>query len=752
MRARRAPDVSDQLLPDQRDLLEVGHLAPRIRRGVHGLRVEIDQRSRLVIGGLRGRGGEQPGERVERLRRARRRDPGCAQVLDRLVAAVQGRLGDLRRVRERLRALGLALDALGFGDPELDALLVVLGDGQEPIQGLEHDRVFGVDLERGAGVLDGRIERAEPLVDAGQRSVLVGEDQRVHQELQARPSGLRRHGPVAHPLVEPDQLVEDAPVDVRLGRRALGGAGQERDGALGIAEAVLDEARRVQLEARRAVRIALDLRFFLEQRGQRRGVVVRRDVAHGLGAHGADARVEPHRAFERAARRFDALELPLQEVRPLDVEPRGELRIVEVRVGRVREVVGERLVRRGVGARRRAAQRVLGRAHAAEELGLEPLEGGRVMRRPRQRLLPHLPNDLRIVAAGREQARLLHQELDGRGLVGRRRELVLQVLQHHRQRRPPVLLAPERAVGGRHLGVDLERGLGVRDGARIVGQQDLGDGGQLQLGARQADLVGDHARGLGSRQRGPLGRCFEDGDAREEELRQRLGAQRLEGAPARRRRAGQIGLAPPRGRRGRGGTLADRRRRLRDRAAGRQRRRTRRRDRRRRWAGRDFGRRRARVGRRQIVRRGEQDRAAPAERFGLPGRGGCRCLQDAHLAVHVPRLRAGDRQEALGAGGRQEVVHRGRVERGLQRRIEDVHRRRVERHLQRQGLVLRLRRRVDDVDAVGLRIHRPNGGLEGLAAPLDWLEPLLGDEESAREDLRVRVALRLRPSAPRCHQ
>ncbi len=308
---------------------------------------------------------------------------------------------------------------------------------------------------------------------------------------------------VARGLVESQELLEDPAIRRRVRRRASRGALEEQPCAIDVAQPKRGEAGRVELEARGARRRPLEERFFLEERGERGGIVVRRDEAHARVAHGTDAAVELERALEGRARGVDLLEAVLEDARALDVEPRGELRVARVRVRHAREVRRERLLGGHVA--------VLG---AIGELPLEPPQRARVVRRDRERALPSVDRRAAAGFSGRvQEARAQHEQLDARGVLGRRRELALEVLEHRGDVRPPVLARAEEVVRGRERRIDHERELRVRDRARVVAEARLARDRELEVRARDAELV---SCGLERR------------DARGEKLHERLGAHRIE--------------------------------------------------------------------------------------------------------------------------------------------------------------------------------------------------------------------------------
>ena len=197
-------------------------------------------------------------------------------------------------------------------------------------------------------------------------------------------------------------------------------------------------------------------------------------------ANRADAGIEQDGALERVSRRVDSLESALEHVGALDVEPRGERRLGLVRVGHVHEVRRERLP---LAARRAGAQ------GAGQELGFEALQCARVAGRVRERLLPGHHGVRSAVAERLEEARLGRQELGLVQLGGGRRELVLQMRDHRRQRRAGVHHAAQDRVRRGRARVDLERRLGVGRRAVLVSEDGLAGDRQLDPDAREADLV-----------------------------------------------------------------------------------------------------------------------------------------------------------------------------------------------------------------------------------------------------------------------
>ena len=206
-------------------------------------------------------------------------------------------------------------------------------------------------------------------------------------------------------------------------------------------------------------------------------------MPHERVADRADPGVELHGALERVARRVDALEAPLEDLRPLDVQPRREGRLGVVRVGHPHQVRRERLP---------FAPRRAGRDRARHELRLEALEGAGVARCQRERLLPGRHRVGPAVAGRLEQPGLGDEQLDLVRVGRRRGDLVLHVSKHRGQGGAPVLHATQERVRSRRGRVDLHRGLGVRGGALLVAQDRLAGDGELDLDAGDAHLVPGH--------------------------------------------------------------------------------------------------------------------------------------------------------------------------------------------------------------------------------------------------------------------
>ena len=152
---------------------------------------------------------------------------------------------------------------------------------------------------------DGTVEIAELLVETRQRAQLGDDGGGVTEVGQTRLPDARRVGEATRCLVEEDQPIEGADLDVTV-RSAREHALEETNGALVVAETGGGDTSRVEVELRGAHRIAFDRCFFFQRRRQRAEIGVSRQVRHVGRANRPDRRIEPHRALERTARRFPA--------------------------------------------------------------------------------------------------------------------------------------------------------------------------------------------------------------------------------------------------------------------------------------------------------------------------------------------------------------------------------------------------------------------------------------------------------------
>ena len=299
-------------------------------------------------------------------------------------------------------------------------------------------RVVGVHRERALDVADRRLHVAEALLDAREAAELVHERARVGVEAEARAARARGLGMLGRRLVEAHELVEHAAIDGGRGGSARRRALQQIDGPRVVAEERVGDAGCVELEPRAAPGRRLEAGFVGEERREARRVVVRGRV-HREGVAGrTDARVEAERSLVGAARGVDAAEPDLEDPRALDVQPAREVRLGRERVGHAPEVRDEILPGVIIGAVREGA---------SDEIGLEPLERRGVMRSAAERELPGLTRVVRAVS-GLEEARLLGEELDGRGLARRDGNLALEVAQHRHELGARVQAPPQDGVGG----------------------------------------------------------------------------------------------------------------------------------------------------------------------------------------------------------------------------------------------------------------------------------------------------------------
>ena len=107
--------------------------------------------------------------------------------------------------------------------------------------------------------------------------------------------------------------------------------------------------------------------------------------------------------------------------------------------------------------------------------------------RPRQRELPRRL-DLGTIGAHRfEKARALGQKIDLRRIL-RGEDLLVQMSNHRRERRTPVLPASEQRVRRRGRRIELQDLLGVHAGARLVAQK-LVRGGDFQMDTREGHAI-----------------------------------------------------------------------------------------------------------------------------------------------------------------------------------------------------------------------------------------------------------------------
>ena len=155
--------------------------------------------------------------------------------------------------------------------------------------------------------------------------------------------------------------------------------------------------------SRRAARgpVRLDRRFLVEEADERAPVALRGHVADERVANGPHARVTLHGPLERVARGVDArAALSFEDLRPLDVQPSRQARLgLSIGFCHAHEVRGEGLEVVWLRA---------GRESPRGELGLEPLQGRRVLRREGQGLLPGLDDrrrcDCRVLRGGERRA------------------------------------------------------------------------------------------------------------------------------------------------------------------------------------------------------------------------------------------------------------------------------------------------------------------------------------------------------------
>ncbi len=526
--AGRAAGIADQILPEQRRLLEVRHLPARVGRDLGGLLVQLDQRAKVAIRVGRDGGRHHAGERVGHLGIARRGDPRELQQARRLLRPPELDLRQERGAHEGLRPAGGLGGALGLARPEGHTLVVAAPGGQEAIQLLEEERVALGEGARAVHVERGLRQIAEALRDRRQRTQLVN-DRRVVREV-VEPTSPRegRLVPVARELVEPREIVEDAAIHERRRRRAARGALEEVHRTGVVVELLLGDRRGLELEARTPGAIGLEPRLVLERAREPHQVPMGREELRVRAPDDQAVRRHPHGPSERALRRVGPAELPVEDERALDVDPGGELGLPGVRVGDRREVHDVRLV---------CVRRLLRGARG--EIRLEALQGRRVAGRAGE---GGLPGGLCGVprAGGLEESRALDEELcDGR-LRPRAGDLVIEVPQHRLQVALAVKAPAQDPVGCRQLRVDTQRGLRVRGGARVVAV-GLREDRELEVRAREPDAIVP---------------VLQDRDPRREQLRE-LDDLLRDGLRGERRRYGwwrrPRGRTPRRGRVSRGG-------------------------------------------------------------------------------------------------------------------------------------------------------------------------------------------------------
>ena len=398
--ARGAGRIAEQLLPEERHLLEVRRLAARILRLFDGLRVELHERARARAGLRHGDGGRQePGERVEDLGVPRGGDPCRAQVPNR-VRGPPDLDADLSGPPERTGTPGGVLGPRGLLQPRGDALLGLARSRQQAVERFDERGVGGVDREGALHVRDGGIEIAVVLGGCRERAKLVGDRSRIGDEAQPRTTRARGVDPARVELVEPHELVERPAVDARCGRRPCRRALEERARSAPVLETPGGDRGGLELEPSGAGTVRLDHRLLVEKAHERSPVALRGRMSHESVAHRADPGVELHGALERVARRVDALEAPLEDLRSLDVQPGSERRLALVRLCHAHEVRRERLP---------LAARRAGGHGARDELGLEALERAGVVGGHREGDLPGGHRVGRAIAERLQQPRLDHE-------------------------------------------------------------------------------------------------------------------------------------------------------------------------------------------------------------------------------------------------------------------------------------------------------------------------------------------------------
>ena len=98
-----AARVAEEVLPQERDLLQVGHPPHRVVRLHRRLPIQLRQPAHFAVDRLRGGRREEARQLIEHLRVARRGDPRGAQVLHGVLRFAEDQLGDVRRLGQRLR-------------------------------------------------------------------------------------------------------------------------------------------------------------------------------------------------------------------------------------------------------------------------------------------------------------------------------------------------------------------------------------------------------------------------------------------------------------------------------------------------------------------------------------------------------------------------------------------------------------------------------------------------------------------------
>ena len=326
VRAGRAPGVAEQLLPEQRDLLEVRDASHGVVRLHRRLRVKLDERAHLAVERLGRGGGEEAREVIEDLGVPGRRDPRRAEVLHRVAGLAQHDLGDVGGLRERRRAPRPLLGPRRLRQPERHALLGPVRLVEQAIEELDERRDRSHPPRARAGRRRSPIELARLFPDHRQGAQLERDARGLGHELQPGSPRAPRLEPLSGRLVQGHELVEDAAVDRVDRRRARGGALEQKDRAGVVTQLQVGDAGGVELEARAPHRVGLDLRLFGERGAQLGGVAAGGQVTDVRRAHRPHARVELDRALERPPRGVDPPEPSLEDLRPLDVKPRRERR------------------------------------------------------------------------------------------------------------------------------------------------------------------------------------------------------------------------------------------------------------------------------------------------------------------------------------------------------------------------------------------------------------------------------------------
>ena len=278
-------------------------------------------------------------------RRARGRERAVG-VLD--------RRGDSRRPHEQPRPILLGPCPRGETGPQIDPRLGAPHRREQPVERVGERHVVGRRLNGGFEGDHRALRIAERFLQRGDGPELVGtRERRLDRREAGPPRAQLRSGPTGR-AVHAREFIEDAPLDetALLSERARDGFVEETYRAFGVAEPVSRDAGRVERVCSGDARVGLGARALREELDQPFAVAVDHRVGLARRAHRTSGpRVELEGARQGGLGSVGAAER--REVRrALDVPPRGENGIGDVRVGHPRAMRRRRVARvRGAGER-----------------------------------------------------------------------------------------------------------------------------------------------------------------------------------------------------------------------------------------------------------------------------------------------------------------------------------------------------------------------------------------------------------------